>query len=258
MRYDSSLGAFMSLSVALLFSLQDASSILAGEARSDVDFDAAARRVIDLTNQFRQKEGRRSRELTPNEELSRSARYFADYMAQTDKYGHTADGKQPAERAKEFGYKYCIVAENIAWDLKTSGFTTEGLAESLFNGWKNSPEHRANMLDPDVYDIGVAIARSEKTGRYYGVQEFGRPRSKAISFEIVNRTNGDVHYKVDDDSFTLPVQHTRSHRACRAPKLRFRLGPDQKAKESEVLHPTSRTRYVIRQDPSGTYAIDQK
>src|ERR1700732_391552 len=170
MRFDFSLGAFMSLSVALFFFVharEEAASILAGEARSDVDFDAAARQIIDLTNQFRKKEGRR--ELTPNEELTRAARYFSDFMARTDKYGHTADGKQPAERAKEFGYRYCIIAENIAWELKTSGFTTEGLAESLFNGWKNSPEHRANMLDPDVYDIGVAVARSEKSGKYYGV-----------------------------------------------------------------------------------------
>jgi uncharacterized protein YkwD len=259
MRFDFSLGVFISLSVALFFFVhaqEQSSSIFAGEARFDVDFDAAARQIIELTNQFRKKEGRR--ELTANEELTRAAQYFADFMARTDKYGHTADGKQPADRAKQFGYQYCIIAENIAWEFKTSGFTTEGLAESLFNGWKNSPEHRANMLDPDVYDIGVAVARSEKTGRYYGVQEFGRPRSKAISFEIANRANGPVRYTVDDESFTLPERYTRSHRACRPPKLRVRLGPEENAKESDVLRPADGARYVIRQNSSGAYTIEQK
>jgi uncharacterized protein YkwD len=259
MRFRFLISAFMSFSLTLFFFIhapEQASAIFASEARAEIDFDAAARQVIDLTNEFREKEGRR--ELTPNEELSRAARYFADYMAQTDKYGHTADGKQPAERAKEFGYKYCIVAENIAWESKTSGFTTEELAQSLFNGWKNSPEHRANMLDPDVYDIGVAVARSEKTGKHYGVQEFGRPRSKAISFEIVNQTDGPVRYTVDDKSFTLPVRYTRSHRDCRTPKLRVRLGSDENAKKSEVLRPADSARYIIRQDSSGTYSIEQK
>jgi hypothetical protein len=179
-------------------------------------------------------------------------------MAQTDKYGHTADDKQPADRAKQFGYQYCIVAENIAWEFKTSGFTTEGLAESLFNGWKNSPDHRANMLDPDIYDIGVAVARSEKTGRYYGVQEFGRPRSKAISFEIVNRANGPVRYTVDGQSFTLPERYRRSHRACRPPKVVVRLGPGENAKESDVLRPADGARYAVRQSQSGAYTIEQR
>jgi uncharacterized protein YkwD len=238
----------------LVHAREQQASVFAGEGR--VDFDQAAKQIIKLTNEFRKQNGRR--ELGVNKELSRAARYFADFMARTDKYGHTADGKQPSDRAKEYGYDYCVIAENIAWEFKTSGFTTEGLAESLFRGWKNSPEHRANMLDPDVYDIGVAVAQSEKTGRYYGVQEFGRPRSKAISFQVANRTNGPVHYTVDAESFKLPERYTRSHEACRPPALRIRLGPDENAKESDVLHPTDKARYVVRQTSSGAYTIEQK
>jgi hypothetical protein len=33
------------------------------------------------------------------------------------------------------------------------------------------------MLDPDVREIGVGVARSNKTGRYYAVEDFGRPLS---------------------------------------------------------------------------------
>ncbi len=35
---------------------------------------------------------------------------------------------------------------------------------------------RKNMLAPEVTETGVAVARSGKTGRYYAVQMFGRPR----------------------------------------------------------------------------------
>ena len=41
--------------------------------------------------------------------------------------------------------------------------------------------------DPDVTETGVAVARSEKTGYYYGVQMFGRPKSAAVVFKVENR-----------------------------------------------------------------------
>ena len=43
-------------------------------------------------------------------------------------------------------------------------------------GWERSAAHRKNMLDRDATEIGVAVAHSPRTGRYYGVQVFGRPR----------------------------------------------------------------------------------
>ena len=188
-------------------------------------------------------------------ELSRAARYFADFMARTDKYGHTADGKQPSDRAKEYGYNFCIIAENIAWEFKTYGFTTEGLAERLFRGWKNSPEHRANMLDPDVYDIGVAVAHSEKTGRYYGAQEFGRPPSKAISFQVANRTSGSVHYTVDGESFTLPERsRPATKRAVR--RHPHPIGPAKTERERLSIRRTRRLRRPTK--VIGAYKIEQK
>jgi uncharacterized protein YkwD len=40
--------------------------------------------------------------------------------------------------------------------------------------WMNSPEHRANILDPSFTDIGVGIAYDSRGEPYY-TQEFGEP-----------------------------------------------------------------------------------
>ena len=88
-----------------------------------------------------------------------TAQAFADYMARTDRYGHTADGNQPSDRAKARGYDYCIVLENIAYAFNSEGFTGEKLAGQFVTGWQNSPGHRRNMLDPDVTETGVAVLK---------------------------------------------------------------------------------------------------
>jgi uncharacterized protein YkwD len=42
-------------------------------------------------------------------------------------------------------------------------------------GWKRSPGHRSNLRDREAVDVGVAVAQSERTKRYYAVRVFGRP-----------------------------------------------------------------------------------
>jgi len=131
-------------------------------------------RIVDRTNDFRKSEKREP--VRVNAELTKAAEYFAKFMAESGKYGHEADGQKPADRAKKHGYDYCLVLENIAYLYNSEGFGTEDLAGGLIKGWQESPGHRKNMLDPDVIETGVAVARSEKTGYFYAVQMFGRPR----------------------------------------------------------------------------------
>src|SRR5262245_56201333 len=123
------------------------------------DLTKTTQLIIDQTNEFRKDEKRPA--VQANKELTRAAEYFAQFMAKSGKYGHEADEKKPADRAKEHGYNYCIVLENIAKVFNSEGFSPEALANQFVSGWKESPGHRKNMLDPDVTDTGVAIARSE-------------------------------------------------------------------------------------------------
>ena len=191
------------------------------QAKGDApDLAKAVQQVIDQTNEFRKQE--KQPPLQANKELTKAAEYFAGFMAKTGKYGHEADDKKPAERAKEHGYDYCIVLENIAYLYNSEGYTVETLAGGFVKGWKDSPGHRKNMLDPDVTDTGVAIARSEETGYYYAVQMFGRPKSKVFEFQIKNQSDTEVEYKVGDEEFKLAPRYTRTHQLCRPPEVVFK------------------------------------
>jgi uncharacterized protein YkwD len=211
------------------------------------DLARVEQRIVELTNQFRREQGRGR--LRANPRLAAAAREFAHYLARTGKFSHTADGKQPWDRTAAKGYEDCIVAENIAWESNPAGFTSRSLAEALVKGWKQSPHHRKNMLDPDVDEIGVGVAYSEETGRYYAVQDFGRAKSEEITFRIANETAAPVTYAVDGKDYTLQPRYTVTHQRCRPPELTVR--PPQGEGKAQVFHPHSGSHYDIRTDSSG-------
>ena len=148
----------------------------AGAAHAKVDPAQVERQVVRDTNEFRKENGLEA--AGPASALRRTAEEFAEYMARTDKYGHEADGRTPGERAKRGGYDWCRVSENISYQWSSHDFDTTELARRLVEGWKKSPGHRRNMLDPKVTETAVAVARSAKSGKYYAVQMFGRPRGR--------------------------------------------------------------------------------
>jgi hypothetical protein len=210
--------------------------------------------IIRRTNEFRKQEGRQP--VTPEDKLTATARYFAEYMARTGAYGHTADGDQPGERAKKYGYQYCLIAENIAYEYNSAGFTTKDLADAFFEGWKKSPGHRENMLDRDVTQTGVAAAKSEKTGYYYAVQMFGRPESAKVTFKISNQTNAPIRYEVGGQGFSLAVSYTRTHELCRPAELRMLATGEASPKDKgEIFTPKSGDRYRAVMDESGEIRI---
>ena len=222
---------------------QDETAAVKGQrvAKSDqrrrADLDEVSKRIIALTNTFRRQENLPA--LEHDLRLRKAASYFADYMARTDKFGHGADGSAPAARVKKFGYAYCIVAENIAYQFSSAGFATADLADRLFDGWQNSPGHRKNMLDPGVTETAVAIARSDQTGYFYAVQLFGRPESESVEFSIVNRTGAAVEYSLDGQSFPLPPRATRTHQRC---------GPSELTFHGKTVQPANGQQLVVAND----------
>ena len=114
--------------------------------------------IIAATNAFRRDE--RLGPLTRNAALDQTAKLFASYLAKSGRFAHEADGRQPADRAKASGYRYCTVAENLALNLDSRGFTAEKLSSEAIQGWKESPGHRKNMLLRHVTEIGVGVAQA--------------------------------------------------------------------------------------------------
>jgi uncharacterized protein YkwD len=216
------------------------------------DLEKAKEQIVSGTNRFRADHDREG--LKVNAELSKAAQDFAEFMARTDKYGHTADGKQPSERAEAHHYVYCIVAENIAYQFNSAGFTTKQLSSGFVQGWEDSPPHRKNMLDPDVFDIGVGVAQSSTSGKYYAVQEFGRPKSKEIVFKITNRTGSEVQYDIADKTYKIKPRYTITHRTCRPPELEFQW-PDGK---KQTYAPASGAALVITRNRQGAFAISKQ
>jgi uncharacterized protein YkwD len=178
--------------------------------------------VRERTDDFRREHGLAG--LETDARLEAAARYFAEYMARSDRYGHEADGKEPADRARRHGYDYCMVAENISYQYSSEDFGTAELARRYVEGWKGSPGHRKNMLAPAATDTAVAVRRGEKSGRYYAVQMFGRPRSKSVEFRITNTTRDPVSYTLADRAFSLPPGAGMVHRQCEDSEVVLRSG----------------------------------
>jgi hypothetical protein len=149
------------------------------------------------------------------------------------------------------------MAENIAWESKSGGFTTSELARALVDGWKKSPGHRKNMLDRDVEEIGVGVARSKKTGRYDAVQVFGRPLSKETTFKISNQTDNTIKYQVDGKDFTLRPGYTVTQRRARPPKLTFGKEKEKSSRERQVYRPGNNDHFTVRKDREGHVAIEE-
>jgi hypothetical protein len=152
-------------------------------------------------------------------QLGAAARAFADYMASTGRYGHTADGRTPAERATVEGYDACLVLENIGYVYRSRGYpSADAIAADFVEGWKKSPEHRAALLDVAATETGVGIARSAE-GRYFAVQMFARPQREAIRFSIRNTSAAAVDYRTGERAFALPPRSARTHTVCKPVKL---------------------------------------
>ncbi len=218
----------------------------------------ASRGIVQATNRFRQQHDRGELSISP--ELSAAARRFAQYMARTDRYGHEADGNRPRDRAEQQGYEYCIIAENIAYDFNSRGFSTDQLVETLVDGWRHSPPHRRNMLDSDVVETGVGVAQSDETGVFYAVQMFGRPRSKRIEFSITNESNDAINYVLADQHFTLPPRYSRTHERCRPGTLEFRSGDESRPTQAvgkRTFHPRNGEQFLVEAAGQGRFTVSE-
>lgn len=197
--------------------------------------------IVEMTNAFRKE--MRLGEVKPNAALTAAARAFAQYLARTGKFAHQADGRQPAERAEAQGYRYCSVAENLAMNLDSRGFETRALARDAVEGWKNSPGHRANMLQAAVTEIGVAVARAPHANpKFISVQLFGRPESLKVEFRIENQAGAAVRYTLGEEAHKLPVRSIATHTSCDPELLTF----EQAGAAGQRLAPRNGESFVLR------------
>jgi uncharacterized protein YkwD len=125
--------------------------------------------ITTLTNIERGREGLQP--LVFNKRLAAMAEMKAVDMINKHYFAHVSpDGTDIAKLAATTHYQYLNLGENLALgDFRSSG--------EVVTGWMNSPGHRANILNKDFTEIGVAAVMGNYEGRmvWYSVQEFGRP-----------------------------------------------------------------------------------
>lgn len=151
-----------------------ANSTNQGSPGLTASLDAMATSIVTLVNQNRASNGLAA--LTVNPVLTYSAKLHSDQMAgQSQVQGlleamsHTLYGvtlPTMASRDAFAGYEYTSIGENIAF-----GYTS---ASEVMTAWMNSSGHRANILDANYTEIGVAV-KANSDGVLYFTQEFGRP-----------------------------------------------------------------------------------
>lgn len=135
---------------------------------TEVKLSVEERKILDLTNAERAK--LKLSQLKPNALLAEAARAHTANMAKQGKLDHVLDEMDPAARLKKIGYAYGRYAENVAMGQ-------EAKPDELFKLWMESPPHKANLLLPDLEEIGIGWTRTPK-GDCYATQVFGKPLKK--------------------------------------------------------------------------------
>lgn len=119
-------------------------------------------RVLGLVNSERAKAG--CAPVTVDAKLTKAAQNHSQDMADHQNMSHTgSDGSSMTDRLARVGYQYRSAAENVA-----AGY---GTADSVMDGWMNSPGHKANILNCGFKEIGIGLAGP---GNYW-TQNFGSP-----------------------------------------------------------------------------------
>jgi len=113
--------------------------------------------------------------LAVNPILEETARRKALDMAAQGYFAHTSpDGKSPWYWFTDTGYRFSYAGENLAVNF------TDSL--DVERAWMNSPGHRANILNGNFTEIGIATSRGTYQGRdtIFVVQMFGKPVRSAM------------------------------------------------------------------------------
>lgn len=124
-------------------------------------------------NDYRLENGRQPLQL--DDILVNAAESQCAYMVKYDTLTHVQKRgtmKTVEKRVKYFkGDQFETVGENILYEyvpsFRMNKKELEALASTLFNRWKNSPEHNANMLNTEFTFGGIRIASDAKKSRVF-------------------------------------------------------------------------------------------
>jgi uncharacterized protein YkwD len=153
---------------------QAAGGSLAAAARenvstADVSSSPSApvqQQVLYLVNQNRRRGGCGG--LTLDRRLIEAANEHAADMARHDYFAHESrNGDRAGDRVRETGYHWRRYGENIARGADSPW--------EVVDGWMHSPEHRENIMDCQLHEMGIGLALDGDHTPYW-VQDFATPQ----------------------------------------------------------------------------------
>ncbi len=99
--------------------------------------------------------------LSRDTKLTKTANRHTRDMIERNFFDHVnPDGDGPRERAFEMGVPY-PVSENLGI-LSSYGLEINGVIEELLKSLMQSPEHCANLLNPDISEIGISFTQDKE------------------------------------------------------------------------------------------------
>lgn len=123
---------------------------------------SAAEQLFALANQARVQAGVPPLEWDPA--LAIAALRHCQRMAAEGPIAHRYGGEMSvSERASAAGAHFSLIEENVALG---------DYPAQIQDGWLHSPEHRANMLNPEVNRVGIGVVKSH--GALYAVADFDK------------------------------------------------------------------------------------
>ncbi len=132
--------------------------------------------------------------------LVRAAALHARQMAAHGAISHQFPGEpELAERASSAGTHFSMVTENVAESADPSNI--HGL-------WMHSAGHRANLLDPKVDSVGIAVVARD--GQFYAVEDFAR----TVRSLTLEQQESAVAKLIEGGGITVTATTDEARQAC--------------------------------------------
>ncbi len=148
------------LCLALVGAVGGASMQMAAQQAAGQVMPAQAEQLLALANQARAAAG--AGQLKWDGALAAAARQHCLLMAAEGPIAHRYGGEPGlAERTGQAGARFSLIEENVA---------VGPTAAEIHDEWMHSPGHRANLLNPAVDRVGVAVVASR--GELYAVADY--------------------------------------------------------------------------------------
>jgi uncharacterized protein YkwD len=160
------MGAIAAIALAALAPLPRASvAQAAGDCTVDASLDSEERAFATLINNYRAQNGLAP--LAVSYLLTKPSQWKSGDMAANDYFAHDDLSRTWVDRIRDCGYGYNTwLGENIA-----AGYQS---AQAVFDAWRNSPGHNANMLGTNYTAIGIGRAYDASSPYgWYWTTDFG-------------------------------------------------------------------------------------